>query len=99
MMRLIYTPKSLDDFDSILRHIGKDNPPAAVRLGEDILRTCELLEENPELGVSKDDLTKGMRRFMCRGYGLYYRIDEQLSVVKVLRILHPSLDVGQQSFD
>lgn len=70
MMRLIYTPRSLDDFDQILERIAQDNPVAAVRLGEDILKTCELLKSHPMLGEAKDEVSAGLRRFSCRGYGI-----------------------------
>jgi plasmid stabilization system protein ParE len=98
MMRLVHSSRSLEDCDYILSRIGGDNPAAAVRLGEDILRTCKLFESHPQMGERKDDLAKGMRRFMCRGYALYYRIDENNQVVKLLRILHPKLDGRRQTF-
>ena len=47
MMHLIYTPRALEDFGSILERIAADNPAAAVRLGEEILKTCELLKSHP----------------------------------------------------
>ena len=99
MMRLIYTPRSLDDFDHILQRIAEDNPAAAVRLGEDILNTCKLLKSHPEMGERKDELTAGLRRFSCRGYGIYYRIDSEQQVVWIGRLLHPALDVKRQAFD
>lgn len=66
MMHLIYTPLALEDFEKILDRIAEDNPAAAVRLGEDIPKTCELLKSHPMLGEQKDDLGDGLRRFSCR---------------------------------
>ncbi len=99
MMRLIYSPRSLDDFDLILKHIAEDNPKAAVRLGEDILKTCELLKSHPQMGQQKDDLGKGIHRFTCRGYGIYYRIDNQRQVVTIGRFLHPRLNIAPEQFE
>ncbi|QEG34070.1 type II toxin-antitoxin system RelE/ParE family toxin [Bythopirellula goksoeyrii] len=53
MMRLIFTEGALADFESILNYIAKDNQSAAVRFGEGLIETCELLEKIPELGVKK----------------------------------------------
>ena len=99
MMRLIYTPRSLDDFDLILKRIGDDNPSAAVKLGEDLLRTSELLETHPLLGEVQDDLAPGLRRFICRGYGIYYRVDASDKVVFVVRFLPPRMNVTPELFE
>lgn len=99
MMRLIYTPRSLEDFDRILEYIARDNPSAAVRLGEDLLEACELLKSHPLLGEAIDDLATGLRRFVCRGYGIYYRVDEELQAVYIGRFLHPRIDVAPERFE
>lgn len=98
-MRLLFSDQALRDFDQILNHIGEKNPSAAVKWGEDVYKTCSLFESHPEMGERRDELALGIRRFMCRGYALYYRIDEDRQVVKLLRILHPRLDAKQQSFE
>lgn len=59
MMQLIFTDPALADFEGIMDFIGKDNRPAAVRFGEGLIETCELLEQHPELGSRKDDLSEG----------------------------------------
>lgn len=74
-MRLIFSDPALADFEGIMDFIGKDDQPAAVRFGEGVIETCELLEQHPELGTPKDDLSEGLRLFTYRGYGFYYRID------------------------
>lgn len=98
-MHLIYTPVALEDFRRILDRISIDNPPAAVRLGEDILRTCELLKSHPQMGERVENLSPGLRRFSCRGYGIYYRIEEDRQAIYVGRFLHPKLDVVPELFE
>ena len=98
MIRLIYTPRSLHDFDRILERINLDNPAAAVQLGEDIIKTCELLEQHPLLGEVQDDLSPGLRRFICRGYGIYYLPIEADDVLYVVRILPPRLNIVPELF-
>ena len=99
MMRLIYLDPALADIEGILDYISNDNPTAAVRFGEGLIETCRMLETDPELGVTRDDLAEGLRLFTYRGYGLYYRIDHDRQVVLLGRVLHPALDVRRQSFD
>lgn len=98
MMRLIYTPRSLDDFDRILERISQDDPRASVRLGEALLKTCELLESNPLLGEAQHDLFPGLRRFVCRGYAIYYTVEEAEQTVFIVRFLPPRLNITPELF-
>jgi len=98
-MRLLYSDSALIDIEGILSFIGRDNPDAAVRFGEGILDTCRMFEMHPELGVRREDLTRGLRLFTYRGYGIYYRIDRAKQSVLIERVLHPALDVQRQSFN
>jgi plasmid stabilization system protein ParE len=99
MMRLIYLDPALADIEVILDIISKDNPSAALRFGDGLLKTCQLFKANPELGAARDDLSPGLRQFTYRGYSIYYRIDHAQKVVRIGRVLHPALDVDRQSFD
>ncbi len=46
--------------------------------------------------MRREDLAPALRLFTHRGYGIYYRnLDAE---VMIERVLHPSLDVGRQSF-
>ena len=98
-MRLMYSDPALSDIEGIMDYIGQDNPSAAVRMGEGILETADLLEQNPELGAVRNDLAQGIRVFTYRGYGLYYRIDMENQTVILERVLHPALDVRRDFFD
>jgi len=97
MKRLIYTEKALADFKSILDYIALDNPEASVKLGQGLLETCELIAQQPEIGVRKGTHGSTQRRFTHRGYAIYYRNLEHS--VRIQRFLHPSLDARKQSFD
>lgn len=98
MIRLIYTPRSLEDFDRILAQISIDNPAAAVQLGEDLLRTCELLETYPQLGEDQPGLAADLQRFVCRGYGIYYRLEPENNVILIIRFLPPRVNVIPELF-
>ena len=51
------------------------------------------------MGEQKDDLSKGLRRFSCRGYGIYYRIEEADQAVYIGRFLHPKIDIIPEMFN
>ena len=97
MKRLIYSEKSLADLDSILVYISRDNPSAAVAFGEGFIETCELISQQPEIGVRRGDEGSSQRMFTFRGYAIFYRnLDDS---VRIQRLLHPSLNVERQSLD
>ena len=98
-MRLIYSAPALSDLEGIMDYIGRDNPVAAMRFGEGLLQTADLLESQPELGVRCENLIEGLRMFTYRGYRIYYRIDYNDKAVLLERVLHPALDIGPQTFE
>lgn len=96
MKRLYYSELATDDLKGILDFIARDKPEAARAFVDAIIERCHLLAENPELGMQREDLAPALRLFTHRGYGIYYRnLDAE---VMIERVLHPSLDVGRQSF-
>lgn len=96
MSRLVFSLKSIDDLEGVLRYIARDKPIAAVRFVESIERQCVLLSDFPELGMLREDLAPGLRLFSFRRYGIYYRhLDDE---VRIERVLHGALDVTKICF-
>lgn len=48
--KLVWTPLARDDLREIASYIARDNPAAALRVGERILRSVEPLKTMPQLG-------------------------------------------------
>lgn len=59
---------------------------AADRLLEKLDQKCQLLANNPNLGLRRDDLLPGMLYLIEGKYLIFYRIVDD--TVEVLRILH-----------
>ena len=96
MKRLLYSEIAMQDLEGILDYIARDKPIAARAFVDGIIETCRLISRNPEIGMRREDLVPSLRLFSHRGYGIYYRnLDDE---VRIERVLHPSLDVGRQSF-
>lgn len=79
------TPQAEADITAIVLYIAEDNPPAAVRWYEDILRHCRNLGEAPELGVARRDVRPDLRTFPAGNYMILYRmIAEGAEIVRVV---------------
>ena len=48
--KLVWTPLARDDLREIVRYIARDNPAAALRVGERILNSVEPLKSMPQMG-------------------------------------------------
>ena len=97
MKSLVFSDSSLADLEDLLRYISRDKPGAATRFVEKLENQCELLSQFPDLGQKREDIAKDLRLFTYRGYGIYYR--HLVDRVCIERVLHPALDVRQQSFE
>ncbi len=96
MIRVVFASRARDDLRGIFRYIAMDNPEAARKLIRELRARCTFLMHFPLLGVACDQVSPGLRRFTLRGYNIYYRVLG--SVVRIVRVLHPSLDTERQEF-
>jgi toxin ParE1/3/4 len=79
------TPRAEADITTIALYIAEDNPAAAVRWYEDMLRHCRNLGEAPELGVARPDVRPDLRTFPAGSYMILYRmIAEGAEIVRVV---------------
>jgi toxin ParE1/3/4 len=97
MKQLVFSEKSLDDLEGILRFIACDKPVAASLFVERLQAQCEALAQFPEIGTRRDDLLEDLRLFSFRGYGIYYR--NLADIVRIERVLRASQNVGIQHFE
>ena len=76
MARIIWTPKALDDLDSLLAFIAKDSPIAARRFAQKIIQRVDLLATQPLLGglIAEDD-SRIYRQIIQGNYRVIYRTD------------------------
>ena len=79
--RLIWTEKSSEDIEAIVRYIGRRNPEAAARVGNGIYERAQILLSNPEAGSTLEELRyAGWRKLIFRRWKIIYvvRADEIL---------------------
>jgi toxin ParE1/3/4 len=86
MPKVIVSPLAQADIDEIWDYIARDSAPNADRFVDRIERRFDLLAGNPGMGIARDDLRPGLRRFTHARYLIYYRsVRGGIEVVRVVR--------------
>ena len=84
--RIFWTPIAVQDLRDI---ISRDNPVAAQRMGEELIKQAEAIALFPQSGrmvpEKKDPL---IRETLVGSYRIIYRVDESKKVVALARIWH-----------
>jgi toxin ParE1/3/4 len=87
--RVFWTPIAVQDLHDICDFISRDNPVAAQRMGEELIKQSEALAVFPQSGrlvpEKKDPL---IRETLVGSYRIIYRVDEAERVVALARIWH-----------
>ena len=89
--QVIVSRPALRDLGEIARHIAKDSPAAAEKVGFELLQLAESLTLLPRRG-GQFKARPGVRRLVHEPYLVTYRIDETAKVVYVLRFWHAKRD-------
>ena len=76
MAEIIWTPKSLDDLESLLDYISKDAPAAARRFAQKLISRVDILEDHPlSGGFVAEDSGRVCREIRQGNYRVIYRTD------------------------
>lgn len=87
MAQVIWTPRALDDLESLLDYIAKDAAPAARRFAQKLIVRVELLADHPLLGsYVAEDTSRTYREIRHGNYRILYRYDA--NAVYVVAIHH-----------
>jgi toxin ParE1/3/4 len=87
--RIFWTPIAVQDLHDICDFISRENPVAAQRMGEELIKQSEAMAVFPLSGrlvpEKKDPL---IRETLVGSYRIIYRVDEAQQVVALARIWH-----------
>jgi toxin ParE1/3/4 len=87
--KVIWTDEAIADLRQIVARIAKDNPTAAVKVGEELIRKSMLLTEHARIGRMLRELKRDtLREIIIRPYRLIYEIDDSSSTIKVRVLWH-----------
>jgi toxin ParE1/3/4 len=90
-LRLRYGARAEIDLLEVHAWIARDNPEAASRTLRRIGDACLRLQEFPDLGRDRSDLSPGMRTWVVGPFNILYRRDEQ--VIDIVRVVHGRRDI------
>jgi plasmid stabilization system protein ParE len=85
--KIIVSPQALADLEEVVRHIAKDDPATAVRIGNALIDRVEILENFPLLGAPYPK-RPGVRKLVSRPYLIFYRPRLEENSVDILRYWH-----------
>jgi toxin ParE1/3/4 len=95
--RYHFSPAANRDLKGIAAFIGKDNKLAAIRFVGRLREVCRTtLVMFPNAGTRRDDLQPGMRCFSVGDYLIYFKSRDP---VRILRIVHGTMDQDQLEFE
>ena len=84
-MRYRLRPQARRDITDIMRHIGRDNPAAALKWQDEIFRTFSLLADFTHSGPARLGIRDGLRIFPKGNYVIFYQqMDEGVAIIRVL---------------
>lgn len=86
---VVWTEPAGVQLEEIRNYIAADNPTAADRVVEKILKRVELLQWTPRIGVVFRKSGKHtIRKIISGKYGIFYRIEEKAKRVEILLVWH-----------
>jgi len=81
--RVTFSGASRRDIADIVTYIADDNPKAALRFHDEMLKRCEALSATPDMGVQ---VHSHVRRLVFGSYLIFYRVMPDR--IQIVRILH-----------
>ena len=87
--KIVWTLRSRADLREIAIFIARENPNAALKLGDQIFQRVESLENFPELGrIVPERQQSNMREIVVGNYRVIYRIRHEQKAIEILRVWH-----------
>ena len=85
--KIILSPISLKNLETITAWIAKNDPAIAERIGNELLDRIALLAKFPRAGSAYAG-NKKWRKLVSKPYLIIYRINNKLNVVEILTFRH-----------
>ena len=92
MAGITRSPRAGADLDDIWLHIALDNPGAADRLIDRIVRRIQDLEDHPRLGPARPEISPEARMLIVGDYLVLYKVEG--SDVIIVRVVHGARDLA-----
>ena len=86
---IFWTPIAVQDLRDICEFISRDNPVAAQRMGEELIKQAEAMSLFPQSGrVVPEKKNPLIRETIVGSYRIIYQLDEANKIIALARIWH-----------
>jgi toxin ParE1/3/4 len=85
--KVLISDRALADLKEIVEFVAEDDPGAALRLGEKLLRHALTLQSMPSR-FPFYDMQRGIRKMTLAPYLVFYTCDESSATVSILHFWH-----------
>ena len=87
--KIVWTLRSREDLRDIATFIAKDNPAAALKLGDLIFARVDTLEKFPEIGrIVPERNQPKLREIIVKNYRIVYRLRQKEKILEIVRVWH-----------
>ncbi|NDV63376.1 type II toxin-antitoxin system RelE/ParE family toxin [Puniceicoccales bacterium CK1056] len=91
--KIRWTRPAIADLGSIGDYIAKEDPQAAIKVGQALIDHVQILAGFPHIGTPFPRHGHGRaREILCLNYRIFYRIQAKQQEVEILRIWHGARD-------
>jgi toxin ParE1/3/4 len=90
-MRVILSPAAARDIEEIGDYIHAENPAAADRFVAALQARCTRIADAPRGGTPRPALWPGLRSVAFRRYVIFYTVDDE---VRIERVIHGARDIA-----
>ena len=99
--QIFYTDSAKQDLKNIYRYISEDlvEPEIAAKLTDKIMKAIRSLDEMPQryrLFEEEPWHSRGLRILPVNNYLVFYLLDDEKTVVTILRIIYGGRDISRQ---
>ena len=94
--QIIWSQTSVDDLKSIVQYIALDDPGAAAKFADRIIKRFEIASDLPfsnRVVTEKDE--ESIREAILKPYRLIYQVDTKRHVIHILRIWHAARGIPE----
>ncbi len=85
MKKARLSDQAKEDLAGIWEYIAQDNPSAADRLLQKLVKQCASIAETPGMGRMREELRPALRSFSVGNYLIFYRqIPEGIAVFRII---------------
>ncbi len=94
MTRLVYTPQSKKDLNTIGLYIAQDNPRRAMSFVSELRGQCRKITGAPEAYRPRPEVGRGLRSCAYGNYVVF--LIHEPGLVRIVRVLHGAMDIEAQ---